>query len=181
MAPATHELRIALLSRSESAERAPTSPLLTHPHIATYEVLVRIASLLVVAAGVVACGHDAPDAIPNVRLGMAPRDVRDRFAPGGTDPGTWQTGVGQADDTFLTWTSHDPKTAYTDARFEFHNGMLVAIRANSADKLGKEDISTTPRTVTVKEPADGGTTITVLARDCPTHKEEAEGFVQRAH
>lgn len=152
---------------------------MTHPRSATYEAAVRIAPLFLLVAAA-ACS-DPPDAVPNVRLGMAPRDVRDRFKPGGTDPGTWQTGVGQADDTFLAWTSHDPKSTFSDARFEFHNGMLVAIRASSADKLAKEEISTTPHTITAKEPAANGSTLIVLARDCPTHKDEAEGFAARAH
>lgn len=141
---------------------------------------MRIA-LFIFAVALVACGHDAPDAIPNIRLGMAPRDVRDRFKPGGTDPGAWQTALGPGDDTVLEWTSHDPKAPVSDARFEFHLGMLVAIRAKTADKVAKEEISTTPRTVTAKEPSEGGSTITVLARDCPTHKDEAEGFAARAH
>ena len=40
------------------------------------------------------------DAVPGVRLGMSPRDVRERFAGGG---GVWQTqvggGAGASDDT----------------------------------------------------------------------------------
>ena len=146
----------------------------------TYVALVRIATF-VVALALAACGQDAPDAIPYVRLGMAPRDVRDRFKPGGTDPGTWQTAVGQGDDTALEWTSHDTQSSLSTARFEFHNAMLVAIRAKSNAKTSKEEISTTPRTVTVKSPADGGSEIIVLARDCPTHKDEADAFAARSH
>jgi hypothetical protein len=98
---------------------------------------------------IAACSHDAPDAIPNVRLGMAPRDVRDRFHPPNGDPGAWQTALGAGDDTVLEWTARDPQSTIREARFEFHLGMLVAMRAKTTDKLGREEISTTPKTVTV--------------------------------
>jgi hypothetical protein len=130
---------------------------------------------------IAACSRDAPDAIPNVRLGMAPRDVRDRFHPPNGDPGAWQTALGSGDDTVLEWTARDPQSTIREARFEFHLGMLVAMRAKTTDKLGREEISTTTKTVTVKAPAkEGGGTITVLARDCPTHKDEAEGYASKA-
>ncbi|MFO0736870.1 MAG: hypothetical protein U0270_13375 [Labilithrix sp.] len=144
---------------------------------------MRIAALALatwVATTSAACSHDDKDPIPNVRLGMAPRDVRDRFHPSESDPGAWQTALGAGDDTVLEWTARDPKTPMREARFEFHLGMLVAIRAKTTDKLGREEISTTPKTVTVKAPKEGGGTITVLARDCPTHKDEAEGYATKA-
>jgi hypothetical protein len=127
-----------------------------------------------------ACSTDKPDAIPGVRLGMAPRDVRDRFHPESADPGAWQTALGTGDDTAVEWTARDAKSTFREARFEFHLGMLVAIRAKTTEKLGKEDISTTPKTVTVKAPTSEGAAITVLARDCPTHKDEAEGYAAKA-
>lgn len=130
--------------------------------------------------GAAACRRDAPDdAVPHVRLGMAPRDVRERFQPGAE--GSWQTALGAGDDTVLEWTAREPSSAIADARFEFHLGMLVAIRARTAEVTTGERVSTTPRTVTVRAPArEAGTVITVLARDCPTHKEEAEAFAAKA-
>ena len=117
--------------------------------------------------------------MPNVRLGMAPRDVRERFRPGGE--GTWQTALGTGDDTVLEWTSRDAKSPVAQARFEFHLGMLVAIRARTTETSRREEVSSTPKTVTVKAPArEGGSSITVLARDCPTHKDEAESFAAKA-
>jgi hypothetical protein len=135
----------------------------------------------VVAIGLAGCSHDPPDPIPNVRLGMAPRDVRDRFHPPNGDPGAWQTALGAGDDTVLEWTARDPQSSIREARFEFHLGMLVAIRAKTTDKLGREEITSTTKTVTVRSPAkEGGTSIAVLARDCPTHKDEAEGYVAKS-
>jgi hypothetical protein len=120
-----------------------------------------------------------PDPLPNVRLGMAPRDVRDRFKPGGE--GQWQTAVGSGDDTAVEWTSRDPRSTVAEARFEFHLGMLVAIRARTREPAAGERIATTAKTVTVQGPAEaGGTRITVLARDCPTHRGEAETFAAKA-
>jgi len=110
---------------------------------------------------------------------MAPRDVRERFVPGGQ--GAWQTALGSGDDTALEWTSRDAATKLREARFEFHLGMLVAIRAHSIEAINKEEISLTPKTVTILSPTreGGGTTVTVLARDCPTHKDEAESIAAK--
>lgn len=124
-----------------------------------------------------ACSQEDKDAIPNVRLGMAPRDVRERF----TQTGTWKTGVGVGDDTVLEWNGSDEKGAFANARFEFHLGMLVAIRARSREPVTKQIVTTTPKTVTVRSPApEGGTSVAVLARDCPTHKDEAESLVRQS-
>ena len=141
----------------------------------------RFASILLGLAllGGAGCSRDEKEAVPNVRLGMAPRDVRERFQPGGE--GTWQTALGSGDDTVLEWTARDPQAPVTQARFEFHLGMLVAIRARLNETVSREDVSATPKTVTSKAPApEGGTNITVLARDCPTHKDEAEALASRA-
>ncbi len=124
------------------------------------------------------CSREEVEAVPNVRLGMAPRDVRERFQPGGE--GSWQTALGSGDDTVIEWTARDPRAPVAQARFEFHLGMLVAIRARMNEAAGREEISTTPRTVTIKAPApEGGSSVTILARDCPTHKDEAESFAAR--
>lgn len=133
--------------------------------------------LLLVALLVAGCANDEPPPLPNVRLGMAPRDVRERFEPGG--PGGWQTSLGPGDDTAIEWTATGPaKVAH--ARFEFHLGMLVAMRARTTEPRTTESVATTPKTVTVRRPAvEGGTDVTVLARDCPTHKDEAELLAQR--
>lgn len=136
-----------------------------------------LAALVAIAA----CDRSEPDAIPNVRLGMAPRDVRDRFVPGGE--GTWQTTTsGSADDTAIAWRASSGSAKVKEARFEFHLGMLVAVRATTADAPPPgEKVSTTPNTVTVRRAAPGGgTEIAVLARDCPSHKDEAETLAAKA-
>jgi hypothetical protein len=133
------------------------------------------AAIIAIACG---CTRDVEtDVVPNVRLGMAPRDVRDRFK----SDGTWHTGVGAGDDTVLEWTARDPNGTIANARFEFHLGMLVAIRARSLESITSEKITTTAKTVTARSPAsEGGTNIAVLARDCPTHKDEADALASKA-
>ena len=141
----------------------------------------RLAFALVLA--VMACNREAPnEAIPGVRLGMAPRDVRDRFQGGGE--GTWQTkvggGAGASDDTVLDWSAAGDTSRAAHARFEFHLGMLVAIRAHLREPIREERVDLTTKTVTVRAPGGGGTEVTILARDCPTHHDEAEALAARA-
>lgn len=138
---------------------------------------------VVVAAALLlgACTRIEPDAIPNVKLGMAPGDVRDRFEPGG--PGGWQTSVGKAEgDTALEWKAKDASAKVREARFEFHLGMLVAVRATTNEAPpSAEKVSATPATVTVRRAANGGgTELAVLSRDCPTHKDEAASLATKA-
>ena len=141
-----------------------------------------VTNLLALALFTLACSRLEADALPNVRLGMAPRDVRDRFEPGGQ--GSWTTSVGGgAEDTAIEWKATDAAAKVHAARFEFHNGMLVAIRATTADAPpASEQIAATPTTVSVRRAATGperGTELAVFARDCPAHKEEAQALARR--
>ncbi|MDB4942276.1 MAG: hypothetical protein JWP97_1810 [Labilithrix sp.] len=135
--------------------------------------------LLVLLALPAGCdGSGAADPVPGVRLGMTPRDVRDRWDPEGK--GTWQTKLGAAnDDTVLEWASTGGGPG-TQARFEFHLGMLVAVRAHLREATKAERIDRTAKTVTVRRPEEGGTEVTLLSRDCPTHHDEAESLAARA-
>jgi hypothetical protein len=138
---------------------------------------LRFALALVLMIG---CAREpANEAVPGVRLGMAPRDVRDRFE--GAAEGGWQTKVGGAtDDTVLEWNATGGATRATQARFEFHLGMLVAVRAHLREPVSSQRIDVTAKTVTVRTPAGGGTDVTILARDCPTHHDEAESLAAKA-
>jgi hypothetical protein len=150
-------------------------------------LLLLVLTLLAPSLALAACDRTtATEPLPGVRLGMAPRDVRDRFE-GGAD-GAWQTkvaaGAGASDDTVVEWSANAnaPATVrITHARFEFHLGMLVAVRAHSKEPLKTEQVDVTPKTVTVRTPEAGGTDLTMLARDCPTHHDEAEGLAAKAH
>jgi hypothetical protein len=144
--------------------------------------------MLVALVGV-GCARDQSEPFLGVRLGMTPRDVRERFQPGGE--GGWTTTVGgSADDTVLAWKAREPDTCRAPAsgcarvptgRFEFHLGMLVAMRALVREAAPPpERVEATPKTVTVRRPGPGGTEVTVLARDCPTHHDEAERLAAQA-
>lgn len=135
------------------------------------------------------CNRESPnESVPGVRLGMTPRDVRDRFEPGGE--GSWQTrvggGAGATDDTTLEWSATSEAGRVGHARFEFHLGMLVAVRAHlrgATGPGGSADVSATPKTVTARVAGGapkGGTDVTILARDCPTHHDEAELLAAKA-
>ena len=144
---------------------------------------MRFAITVLVLLGLVACTReDTTESVPGVRLGMSPRDVRDRFDGGGA--GAWQTkvggGAGATDDTVLEWTALGQASRATTARFEFHLGMLVAVRAHLREPAGPERVDLTPKTVAVRTPNGGGTDVTILARDCPTHHEEAQSLVSKA-
>lgn len=144
--------------------------------------LLSALGLLLIALSIAssACSREVPSAaLGGVRLGMTPRDVRDRFDGGGA--GAWQTKVATVrDDTVLEWTATGEGSRATRARFEFHLGMMVAIRAHLREPIGGERVDVTPRTVTVRAPAAGGSDVTILARDCPTHHDEAESIVVKA-
>lgn len=147
--------------------------------------VLRLLFALLLLALSAACDRSPPDAVPGIRLGMAPRDVRDRFEPGGE--GGWRVAVGAtADDTAIVWEARDPKAGgpatFRAARFEFHLGMLVAIRATrNAPPPPRESVSVTPTIVTAfRDSGTGATDIAVLARDCPTHKDEAAALVQKS-
>lgn len=123
--------------------------------------------------GVVSCKSSSPTTdFHGVRLGMSPGDVRQRFkAP----PGTWRVTSG---DEMLVDYSPD-QGAVPKVRFEFHSGMLVAIRAtvdpnDLAAVAPAPPREVTPGTVLARDPADGKVAVTWLSRDCPTHKDEAE-------
>ena len=123
-----------------------------------------------------ACRDSVDEDVPGVRLGMSPRDVRDRFRPGGE--GTWKSGVSPTgDDTALDWQGSG--TSITGARFEFHLGMLVAVRATLNPAVsGPPSFAATPRTVKVYRRSGDRREFVLLARDCPTHREEAEGLAR---
>ena len=134
--------------------------------------------LLLAALLALAACDKRPPTFHGVELGMAPRDVRDRFDV----KGKFEVEPSSADD-FTMKLEPNPGSTVTAAQFEFHAGALVAVRAD----------------VTASDPADKGETFVVtksavlhrvrrpdlahidlVARDCPTHRAEAEKLVNEA-
>lgn len=119
-----------------------------------------------------------------VRLGMTVRDVRSRFDVAGA--GTWSSEVG--DDMVLEWKpGPDARGVPLFARFEFHMGIVMAMRADlpACDPAASgPDFELSDTTVVVRERSattashPDSVHLTVIARSCPTHAKEAERIVQ---
>lgn len=144
-------------------------------------MVTRRAALLGVAAAVFLGGcttQEIPD-LYGVRLGMSPRDVRDRFSPTG---GTWKSDA-LGDDYSISWEAPTPARPGDplQAKFEFHMGILVAVRArvpsSAALAQGAEYAVTKGAVLRRVEAATHETDLDLLARDCPTHHDEAQAFV----
>lgn len=151
--------------------------------------LVRAALVAVVLS---ACsGETIPD-VYGVKLGMTASDVRDRFRGAG---GAFKADVA-ADDYAIRWTRGEAKTTASGepnplvVTFEYHMGTLVAIRArvpSDAPIAKGSSVVTSKSAVLARTPGealDGGVAgtveVDVLARDCPTHKTEAESLAARS-
>lgn len=142
-------------------------------------VRVAAAALLAVVA-VAACGRrEPPETFHGVRLGMTPGDVRARFQPprGADGPASWRSVPGGEGTLEYSVPSRD----VPNVRFEFHSGMLVAVRAtlepgDSASRGARRDLH--PGSVLVRAPRGSAVEVTWLSRDCPTHKLEADRLAQ---
>lgn len=127
-------------------------------------------------------GSGSPSEMPTirgVRLGMTADQVRQRFERGAQ--ASWRTEIAGTDMTLIRAAGG---SLDREARFEFHDGMLVAIRMDlpseapeaSGDRIAISPASVTSRTIIL----DGRTSLAVLARDCPTHAEEVSRILSDA-
>lgn len=117
---------------------------------------------------------DAPPSILGLRLGATPDMLRARF------PGVaFRTELGE--DVALVTDAPLAALVEPGARFEFHDGQLVAVRVVLASEHGDasgDRLVATPGTVLSRTPeADGRVLAVLLSRTCPTHREEAESLV----
>jgi hypothetical protein len=115
--------------------------------------------------------------VDGVRLGMTVRDLRARFGAGA---GRWDSEVG--DDIVLRWTpTPDAHGGPLAAQFEFHMGILMAIRADlpPGDLAAKgAPFELSDAIVVVRDPTPAGAVhVTVVARSCPIHAKEADRLV----
>jgi hypothetical protein len=120
--------------------------------------------------------------IHGVFLGLAPGDVRTRFAPIGH--GHWRS-LEQADPVleFLPDDGIARDDGGVQARFEFHGGILVAVRmiVPTSDQAAQgPSIDVSSASVIARRALTGGREeLTLLARDCPTHAEEVHRLLDR--
>jgi len=113
---------------------------------------------------------DGPPRLVGLRLGATPDDVRARFASS-----SFRTELGE--DVALFAESSLEAGVLPGARFEFHDGQLVALRlrlAASHPAAAGDALLATPQTLLHREPApDGTVSVVVLSRTYPTHRDEA--------
>jgi hypothetical protein len=139
--------------------------------------LLLVAALLagvIFASSAFGVGTPAIGDFRGARLGMTASAVRARFQEPAL--GKWESAPsGTAEDTALAWRA---ASGAEDARFEFHSGMLVAVRAvvRGDDPAAlRAPLEVSKAIVRTRAEAESGTIkVTILARDCPTHHEEAE-------
>lgn len=110
--------------------------------------------------------------VPSVlglRLGISPDELRARRSGG-----EWTTRLEASGDLSLSRGAE---------RYEFHEGMLVAVElelpAAEPDAAGPP-IVVTPVTVLVREPTSSGVRVRMISRTCPTHAGEAERLAATA-
>jgi hypothetical protein len=119
--------------------------------------------------------HSAP--VRGVRLGMTMEDARAAFIDGAA--GDWSTPPGCCG-TALEWTRTAVDSTQTRwARFEFHQGGVVAIRVLSdAQPPRTRQFVVTPAMVSeTRAGADGSTSTTVLSRGCEMHAPEVRQLI----
>jgi hypothetical protein len=74
----------------------------------------------------------------------------------------------------LEWTRKAPDAPTRWARFEFHEGWLVAMRLHTDGQASAAHAEQTVSAVRQERPYEGGTATTLVARGCTTHAAEAD-------
>lgn len=116
-------------------------------------------------------------AIHGIELGMTASEVVRRFDAGPT--GRWSEATGCAGPS-MEWSRGDAAAARAplSARFEFHQGLLMAarVRVSPEDPTARgARLETSAQFVLAREARDDGSSVIVLlARGCPDHEAEVE-------
>jgi hypothetical protein len=114
-----------------------------------------------------------------VKLGMSEEQVKQSFLDGAA--GDWRRAT-TCRGPSLEWTRKQGARSTTSpdeaptrwARFELHDGWLVAMRLHVDDALSAPRAEQTASAVREDRPYEGGTATTIIARGCSTHAAEAE-------
>ena len=126
--------------------------------------------------------REAPATFHGVKLGMRPDDVRARFD---VPAGHWQNdgGTGGAG-LKIVWQRDGQADGVERATFEFHNGLLVAVRATFGKPNGDPWLSGPKRTETastvIARDPNGSANIRWIAKDCPEHEAEVRAILAPA-
>lgn len=115
---------------------------------------------------------DVPSAFHGTKLGMSVSDVRTRF----DRPGSFHARPDGETGWAIEWNAADAAAGVRTATFEFHEGLLVAVRAvvEETDAIvSHAGTTTTPGTVRrVRRRADRAFDVLILSRGCPAHADE---------
>jgi hypothetical protein len=103
--------------------------------------------------------------------------VRESFLDGAA--GEWRQ-VQACGGPALEWTRTRPAVTTRWARFEIHDGLLVAMRVQTDEPLAQVQTVKSASVVRQDRPFDGGTATTIVSRACSTHAAEAEQLVLAA-
>ncbi len=136
-----------------------------------------------VSSTLIGGANTEPMNVHGARLGVTASDLRGRFTP--PESGAFRAAADAPanGDLALDW-SADARTSPLRARFEFHSGLLVAIRATlpathplaPGPALSETAVSVLSR----HENADHTVSLTILAKDCPTHAAEVRSLLRGA-
>jgi hypothetical protein len=130
---------------------------------------------------------DRPSAFHGTRLGMSVTEVRATFvaasgAAAAGPAGTFSARPNGPSGWALDWRAGSSAGTVRQATFEFHEGLLVAVRAeiDRADELASTPRTTvTPGTVRRVTPrGDANFDVLILARSCPEHAEEVRNLLR---
>lgn len=118
---------------------------------------------------------DARHDFHGVRLGMSAADVRQAYSP--EEPGSWSSSLSEDGTLLLDWRADDGAAT---ARFEVHDGLLVAVRGHAMRSSGQGDdrVEVSADDVwSVSSDAADMSQVIWIARNCPLHREEIEALV----
>ena len=125
---------------------------------------------------------DVPSAFHGTRLGMSVADVRSRFDA--REAGVFHARPDVASACSIEWTQTPTErpTGVRSATFEFHEGLLVAVRAvvDRSDALTHQTgLTVTSGTVRrVSSRPDAAFDVLLLSRACPAHAAEVRSLLR---
>ena len=118
------------------------------------------------------CDEPDPQQLLGVRLGMSAPQVRNAFA----HAGSWESRTGEDGLLHLHWTPTQAADPVRSAHFELHDGLLVAVRLQVAqrDLVPGGDRVELPELVRIIEAQGEVHDLVLIARNCPVHAAEVE-------
>lgn len=115
--------------------------------------------------------------VHGVALGMSEREVRTYFVDAAH--GTWSLVAG-CSGPGLEWFRRDPQAPARWARFEFRDGVLVAMRVRGEHEPYGPPVEATATAVRKQHQNAAGSEVALIDRACVEHRAEAEQLARLA-